>query len=73
MRYDGNLSQHAHFKCINCGAIYDLPIKNADFVELANTKNLTITESHFYYKGYCEKCAEQKNDYRQVAQFCSYQ
>ena len=57
VRYDGDISQHAHFKCIDCGAIYDLPIKNLELVQLAKAKKLTITEAHFYYKGYCEKCA----------------
>jgi Fur family ferric uptake transcriptional regulator/Fur family peroxide stress response transcriptional regulator len=59
MRYDGDVSQHAHFMCITCGAIYDFPIRNADLMELIRAKRLTITESHLYYKGYCERCAEE--------------
>jgi Fur family ferric uptake transcriptional regulator/Fur family peroxide stress response transcriptional regulator len=59
MRYDGDISQHAHFKCIQCDSIYDLPIHNIETLKVANTEKLTIKECHLYYKGYCEKCAEE--------------
>ena len=56
MRYDGDISQHAHFKCIKCDSIYDLPMQNMETVKVDNTEKLTIQECHLYYKGYCEKC-----------------
>ena len=59
MRYDGDIAQHAHFKCIKCDAIYDLPIQNIETVIVDKAEKLTIKECHLYYKGYCEKCVQE--------------
>jgi len=55
LRYDADTGKHAHFKCNICGDVIDLPIKNLQ-IDMENDQNLFITESHLYYKGYCEKC-----------------
>jgi Fur family ferric uptake transcriptional regulator/Fur family peroxide stress response transcriptional regulator len=60
LRYDANTTLHAHFKCNRCGSITDLPIKNWQ-VEMENDKELSITESHLYYKGLCVKCKTEIN------------
>jgi len=60
LRYDAETRQHAHFKCNICGEVIDLPIKNLN-INIENDKNLLITESHLYYKGFCEKCKTKIN------------
>ncbi|MDR1554153.1 MAG: transcriptional repressor [Prevotellaceae bacterium] len=56
VRYDADIRQHAHFKCKSCSCLYDIPIKKSKLMMIKKTGNLEITESHLYYKGYCEKC-----------------
>jgi Fur family ferric uptake transcriptional regulator/Fur family peroxide stress response transcriptional regulator len=55
VRYDANTSQHAHFKCTQCGKLYDLPV-NPKLIAIKQINNFMITESQYYYKGYCPKC-----------------
>ena len=57
LRYDGNISQHAHFRCKNCACIYDMPILNLKARHFEkDMKNFAITETQLYYKGLCKKC-----------------
>jgi Fur family ferric uptake transcriptional regulator/Fur family peroxide stress response transcriptional regulator len=56
VRYDADISLHAHFKCKRCGCMFDLPVKGFDSIRIEHAGDLLITESHLYYKGYCERC-----------------
>ncbi len=56
VRYDGDISNHAHFKCKKCGCLYDLPVEGMNSIHVENKGNLLITECHLYYKGFCERC-----------------
>ncbi|HOI26057.1 MAG TPA: transcriptional repressor [Paludibacteraceae bacterium] len=58
--FDGDTSFHAHFFCLGCGCIYDIPIADISNVLKTEIDDLTITETHIYYKGYCKKCLEEK-------------
>ena len=60
VRFDIDTTSHAHFMCLGCGRVYDLPIENQEAIQLEGVGELTITEIHLYYKGYCKKCAEGK-------------
>ena len=60
VRFDIDTTSHAHFMCLGCGCVYDLPIENQEAIQLEGVGELTITEIHSYYKGYCKKCAEGK-------------
>ena len=60
VRFDIDTTSHAHFMCLGCGCVYDLPIENQEAIQLEGVGELTITEIHLYYKGYCKKCAEGK-------------
>lgn len=60
VRFDIDTSSHAHFMCLGCGCVYDLPVENQDAIQLEGIGELIITEIHLYYKGYCKKCAEEK-------------
>ena len=56
-RFDGDISQHAHFLCKICGKIYDMPIAGLQISHSENcTENFLITETQIYYKGFCKKC-----------------
>ena len=60
VRFDIDTSSHAHFMCLGCGCVYDIPIENREAIVLDGVGELLITETHLYYKGYCKKCAEEK-------------
>jgi Fur family ferric uptake transcriptional regulator/Fur family peroxide stress response transcriptional regulator len=57
VRYDADITQHAHFKCKQCGCVHDLPIRDAKFANRKQINGFRITESQLYYKGYCPNCS----------------
>jgi len=59
-RYDADTSFHGHFKCTECGKVYDfkVDISKIKFMELENFK---IMESHYYLKGICKYCLNNNN------------
>ena len=61
VRYDADISPHAHFRCKKCGQVYDLFVNGLDSIQLESVEKLMITECQVYYKGYCEKCHEEIN------------
>lgn len=61
IRYDADISFHAHFKCKRCNVIYDLRVKDLNNLLVGNQKNLLISQCQLYFQGYCEKCAEKLN------------
>lgn len=56
IRYDIDVSDHAHFICLGCGKVYDIPVEHLDKLIVRGGEELTITETHLYYKGYCKLC-----------------
>lgn len=56
VRYDADISPHAHFRCKHCGCVYDLPVKNLPAIAVKESDGFVITESRLYCKGYCKKC-----------------
>lgn len=59
MRYDGDTSDHMHFKCTICGKIMDirqpdLPESKKVFIEELN--GCRIDQTHIYFKGVCKDC-----------------
>jgi len=55
VRYDYNTTPHAHFKCIKCGKIYDIPLKTKLFAK-KTIGGHKIMEQHIYFKGICKNC-----------------
>ena len=56
-RYDGDISQHAHFRCKTCDGIFDIPLNNIQVVHSEkDIDGLVISETQLYYKGFCKKC-----------------
>ncbi len=55
--FDGDTSPHAHFMCKDCGKIFDL-LFTEEGKEIPGfvAYDHLITEIHYYYKGFCNKC-----------------
>ena len=54
-RYDSEVSIHGHFKCENCGRIFDFPV-DEEFLSYDTLENFKITEKNVYFKGICSRC-----------------
>jgi len=54
-RYDSEVSVHGHFKCENCGRIFDFPV-DIDAISSDALENYSITEKNIYFKGICPGC-----------------
>ena len=54
-RYDAYMKVHGHFKCEDCGTIYDVEVKDETF-KIKSLEKFQIDEQHLYYKGVCSKC-----------------
>lgn len=62
VRFDINTLNHAHFQCLKCAKVFDVPVENIECVERQEIGEFTITEVHVYYKGYCKDCRPQKDN-----------
>lgn len=60
-RFDGNLSNHSHFFCTNCGKIEDINVKEIEnLVETVKERdNRYIERCRIDFFGVCDEC---KND-----------
>jgi Fur family peroxide stress response transcriptional regulator len=54
-RFDADTSFHGHFKCTECGKVYDFPLPEVQ-PEIKELANHTVKESHYYLKGICANC-----------------
>ncbi len=54
IRYDGDTTSHGHFKCIKCGKVLDIDIKQDIFRE--KIKEGEVLEEHIYIIGVCNEC-----------------
>lgn len=60
--YDADCTPHAHFFCLRCNTIYDIPLP--DHIEDAHEffgnnphlKDFTIQDTQIFYKGTCPLC-----------------
>ncbi len=55
IRYEYNTDSHIHFKCTQCGKIYDIfgDYENYENQEIDGHK---VTDQHTYLKGICKSC-----------------
>lgn len=58
-RYDSVMEVHGHFKCEKCGNIYDIRV-DKDILEDELLKKCEIKEQHYYFKGICQDCSNNK-------------
>ncbi|MEW6622576.1 MAG: Fur family transcriptional regulator [Bacillota bacterium] len=54
-RYDADTSVHGHFKCEECGKVYDIWL-DITGMKIEGLEKFRVSESHVYFKGTCEKC-----------------
>lgn len=61
-RFDGNINEHPHFLCKECGAVIDVILKsNGDFSNLLqDIKNFKVEECRIVFSGLCDRCNEDK-------------
>jgi len=57
-RYDPDLKNHHHFRCLNCNSIIDFDHKPYDDIMIPGTleKRFTVTNKKVLLEGYCDKC-----------------
>lgn len=58
LRFDGNCDFHAHFKCRECGGLFDIfpeVVHKETFVDLP--ENFVIDDEQLIYYGLCPKCS----------------
>ncbi len=58
VRFDIDTSDHAHFKCLKCEKVFDVPTVMESIVSMALAQGFVVTERHLYLKGYCSDCTE---------------
>lgn len=57
-RYDGNLENHQHFKCLKCRRIFDFHHKEFDNIKVPAEigKKFLVTRKSVYLEGLCDLC-----------------
>ncbi|MBO7276981.1 MAG: transcriptional repressor [Bacteroidales bacterium] len=60
VRYDGYVDRHAHFICLSCGKVVDVPLKEMiEFPKTENVEGFALEETHVYHRGYCMDCLKE--------------
>lgn len=54
-RYDADTSIHGHFKCKECGGLFDVMLSNKE-LEYKGLDGFQVDEFHISLKGYCKVC-----------------
>lgn len=57
VRFDYDVSHHAHFMCSKCGKIYDV-MEKYNLCEDHVVDQHKVEEQHIYFKGICKNCLE---------------
>jgi len=62
-RFDGNLENHQHFKCVKCKRIVDLYHKPFNNVPIPKSisKKFAVLKKAIYFEGICDLCGEKYN------------
>lgn len=62
-RYDANLQNHQHFKCIRCKRIIDFHHEPFDRIDLPKSvrDQFTVVRKTVYLEGFCERCQDSPN------------
>ena len=64
-RYDGNVREHYHVRCVQCGRIADLPVEPLKPIKrVLNLKvpNFILTDLHLELFGLCSECRRRRRD-----------
>ncbi len=60
IRYDIDVSPHGHFKCLECGKVYDLPFPLSP-AQRSELEGHQILEYHIYFRGICRECRSKQH------------
>ena len=63
-RYDASTITHGHFKCDECGSIYDISLNNQPLEDKLCTEelyNFKVDTVNVYFTGTCSNCLQKKN------------
>lgn len=60
-RFDGDISQHYHIRCVNCGCVEDIAVeRQADLDKnAAACCEYKVLDHHVQFNGICVKCLPQ--------------
>ncbi len=63
MHYDTILQEHGHFRCVECGKLFNFQID--PHLQLVDTeRGWTVQERNIYLKGICDQCkADTRSSY----------
>jgi len=63
-RFDGNLKNHHHFKCVECKRIIDFYHEPFDDVRVPAriSQKFTVLRTAVYLEGICDKCQPDSNE-----------
>lgn len=65
LRYDADTTQHGHFKCKECGEIYDFSL-NKELLQDLRLKDFILDDYQFSIKGTCSICAKRNKSEQAV-------
>ncbi len=60
-RFDGRTDKHYHFKCIECGNIYDIEAEDIDINENIKAKGFIPLVFELFISGICKNCKSRKS------------
>ena len=55
VRYDAIMEEHAHFKCDECGNVFDIEF-DASALKFKKMNAFKVETTNIYLKGKCKKC-----------------
>jgi len=55
LRFEADISQHGHFKCKECGEVFDFSF-NQDLIQDLRLKNFVLEDFQFSINGICSIC-----------------
>jgi Fur family transcriptional regulator, peroxide stress response regulator len=56
-RYDIDTSDHGHFKCSDCGGLYDFDVSNEN-LRVSGLNGFRTKQRHIYFRGTCDRCTK---------------
>ncbi len=54
-RFDGTVAAHGHFRCTQCGTVYDFPFVPEN-MQISTPDGFQITDHDLYCMGVCSSC-----------------
>lgn len=56
LRFDADVSHHAHFYCRNCGTVHDIFDVNQEYFSIPENRKYKIDAVEISYYGICNEC-----------------